>query len=190
MKYILQFLLCTSILACNTGKDNKESTTGNAKDKATAVQQYFPVTPFIRGQLYDFKVRGIGPLKYTTINGKTDSVWLKQEEVEAALSEFLYPEIDSVNMIPFFSEKKFLDQTIAAYTYTYEPKQALPDSITISRWDVLIDEESSKVRRIYIVKELPNHSILQLTWQAGKWCKIISILNSQVEKEIKISWDY
>jgi hypothetical protein len=63
-----------------------------------------------------------------------------------------YPSIDSVNMIPLFSGKKFLDQTIAAYTYTYEPKQPLPDSITISRWDVLIDEESSKVRKIYIRK--------------------------------------
>ncbi len=189
MKYILQFLLCTSIIACNGNKNNKEIT-ASSKDNPQSVQNYFPVTPFIKGQLYDFKARGISPLKYTTIHGKTDSVWLKQEEVEGALSEFLQPSIDSVNMIPLFSEKKFLDQTIAAYTYTYEPKIALPDSISISRWDVLIDQESSKVRRIYLVKELPDHKILQLIWQADKWCKIISIINSQVEKEIKISWEY
>ena len=108
--------------------------------------------------------------------------------------DFLHPEIDTSNLIPFFSEARFLDQTVDAYTFTYEPKGILPDSISLRHWDVYIDPKKNIVRRIYIVKE--EHDITrQLTWQSNKWCKVVTIGNDkdgnqQVMKETLITWDF
>jgi len=111
------------------------------------------------------------------------------------LKEFLQPEIDSANLVPFFTETKFLDQTINAFTFTYDPKIQLPDSVNLKHWDVYIDPETSKVKRVYIIKRSGENKILQLTWQSNEWCKTTTIITtpdgiSKIEKEEKISWDY
>ena len=64
----------------------------------------------------------------------------------------------------------------------------------LKHWDVHIDAETDKVKRIYMVKEISPSKTLQLTWQGGKYCKIVSIItdkngNSSVEREEKIIWD-
>lgn len=67
---------------------------------------------------------------HVTSNNRTDSTWLKLEDIEKAVHAFLEPVIDSTNLTSLFDEKDFLDQTIAAYTFTYEPKASLPDNMT------------------------------------------------------------
>jgi len=164
-----------------------------AEKEPVKKQSFFPVTNYIRGQIFEIKRNGVTPLEYTTINGHTDSAWLKLDRFEDAVKEFLSPEIDSTNLTGLFTEKNFLDQTIAAFTFTYDPTGQLPDSMKLKRWDVYIDPESNKVKRIYMVKEVSKSMSLQLTWQSGKYCRIVSIAtdatgNSTVEKEEKIAW--
>lgn len=166
-----------------------------AEKKEPVKNHFFPVTSYLKGQLYEVKLKGVNPLKYTTINNRTDSVWIKIEEFENVVKEFFTPVIDSTNLTSLFTEKNFLDQTIAAYTFTYDPASPLPDSMKLKRWDVYIDEETGKVRRVYMVKEASPSTMLQLTWQGGQYCKIVSIVtdekgNSSVEKEEKITWDF
>ena len=88
-----------------------------------------------------------------------------------------------------------MDQTIDAFTFTYEPKSKLPDSITLEHWDVYIDPTTSKVRRIYMLKNAGEGKTRQLTWQGDKWCKIVDLNTkadgtSTIEKEVKITWDF
>ena len=85
MKISLSFITVILILlSCNNS-----STSGKVNvDKDTLVKQsFFPVTAFLKGELYEIKNKGINPLKYTTINNHTDSVWLKTEELDAAVKE-------------------------------------------------------------------------------------------------------
>jgi hypothetical protein len=184
--------LIFTLSACN---DTLTSHKGNAEKAAPEKQSFFPVTSFLKGELYEIKNKGINPLKYTTVNNHTDSVWLKLEDLDGAVKEFLHPEIDSANLVSLFTEKSFFDQSINAVTFTYEPSGLLPDSMKLNHWDVYIEPESGKVKRVYIVKEIDKTRILQLTWQSREWCKITTIVTdkngvSAVEKEEKITWDF
>ncbi|HMI78639.1 MAG TPA: hypothetical protein VK484_07585, partial [Ferruginibacter sp.] len=175
--------------------DSPEKTANEQKETPVEKPSFFPVTAYIKGQLYEIKNKGANPLKYTIINNHTDSVWIKVQDIEDAVKEFLHPEIDSVNLVSLFTEKKFLDQSIDAYTFTYEPTAQLPDSMVLKRWDVHIDPATGKVRRIYMVKNISDTKMLQLTWQSNKWCKISTIITDQkgestIEKEEKITWDF
>jgi hypothetical protein len=189
----LYFLILSAVLLCACGNNNPEATT--AVSKAEEKPSFFPVTSYLKGQLYDIKAKGVTPIKYTTINNHTDSVMVKLDSLNALCKEFLHPEIDSVNLINFFTEAKFLDQTVDAFTFTYDAKKNIPDSIQLIHWDVYVEPETSKVRRVYITKKGDSNKILQLTWQSNKWFKIVTIVSnkdgtSTVEKEEKISWDY
>lgn len=190
--FFLTLLVFPVYLSCT----NQSNTVSKIPDKDTVViQSFFPVTSFLKGQLYDIKKSGINPLKYTTIKNHTDSVWLKLEQIDEAVNEFLHPEIDSVNLISMFTEKSFLDQSIDAFTFTYDPVGPLPDTMNLKHWDVYIDPTNGKVKRIYIVKEINKTKMLQLTWLSNQWCKITSIITDQdgtstIEKEEKITWDF
>jgi hypothetical protein len=156
---------------------------------------FFPVTAYLKGQIYYIKERGITPVKYTTINNHTDSVMVKFEQLDGLLTEFLEPVIDSANLTDFYTETKFLDQSIAAFTFTYDVKKQLPDSLQLLHWDVYVDQETGKVKRIYMVKKSPGNKTLQLTWLNNQWSSITTIGTkpngtTAVEKEEKISWDY
>ena len=182
------------LLSCNNSSDTAPAVTP-AKD--TIVKQgFFPVTSFIQGEIYILKADGINPIKYSTINDHTDSAWLKVEEFDAAFYEFIHPVIDTANLNTLFTEKSFLDQTIDAFTFTYDPTTPpLPDSMQLQHWDVYINPENQKVKRIYMVKQVSNNKMLQLTWVSKKWCKITSIVTdaaggSKIEKEEKIFWDF
>lgn len=181
------------LLSCN----NSSTTPVIPVNTDTVVKQkFFPVTSFLKGEIYIIKSDGINPKKYTTINNHTDSVWLKIEDIDAEVSEFLHPEIDSAGLITLFTEKNFLDQSINAFTFTYDATNPpLPDSMQLQHWDVYIDPNTNSVKRIYMVKQVNKNKMLQLTWVSKQWCKITTIVSdesgvSKIEKEEKISWDF
>ncbi|WP_462222513.1 hypothetical protein [Ferruginibacter sp.] len=190
----LYFLLLSSALLCACGNNSSEIKP-TPVSKVEEEPGFFPVTSYLKGQLYDIKAKGVTPIKYTTINNRTDSVMVKLDSLNILCKEFLQPEIDSTNLINFFTESKFLDQTVDAFTFTYDAKKNIPDSIQLIHWDVYVEPETSKVRRVYITKKGDSNKILQLTWQSNQWFKIVTIISnkdgtSTVEKEEKISWDY
>jgi hypothetical protein len=190
-----RYFLIATILFLNACNNNEEKTAPVIDTTAAEKPSFFPVTSYLKGQIHEIKEKGITPIKYTTINNHTDSVFVPFAELNEALKEFLHPEIDSANLTPFFTESKFLDQSINAFTFTYEPKPQVPDSITLTHWDVYIEPEISKVKRIYLVKKAGQNKTLQLTWQSNQWCKTTTIVTNlngttAVEKEEKISWVY
>ena len=194
MKIIFYLLACSFFLyACtDSGKQTPEQPSGT---DTTEIQRFFPVTAYLKGEIFNLKKSGTNPLKYTTVNNRTDSVWVKVEELDADLQEFLQPEIDSANLITLFSEKSFLDQSINAVTLTYDPTTILPDSMKLKHWDVYINPKTNKVKRIYMLKEIDKNKILQLTWISNQWCKIVSIVTnekgeSKIEKEEKFILDF
>ncbi len=135
-------------------------------------------------------------LKIVTSNGIQDSIWMKKENIRAFAEPFLHPEIDTSNFKGLFIEKSFLDQTIDAFTFSYDPVDKLPDTLQLRRWDVYIDPKKNTIKRIYMVKEINNNGgiqTIQLTWKSNQWCKITTITEqpckqSNIKEEI-MKWD-
>lgn len=194
MKVLLSSLLVFfTAIACNSNNFSNSPSAdivdGNVSSDDTTTN-FFPVTSYLKGEIYTIKNNGVSPIKKTTMAGKTDSVWLKMEEIEFNLAAFLSPIIDTANLKSTFQEKKFLDQTLNAFTFTYSPRSNRSNTFAFNNWDVYVDPESSKVRRIYLLKKESDDTTLQLTWLSGKYCKIVTIKNNSVVKEEKISWSF
>ncbi|MFZ1528640.1 MAG: hypothetical protein WAT19_07815 [Ferruginibacter sp.] len=161
----------------------------------SSVTNFFPVTTFLKGQIAEIKSGGVNPLKKTKKGLRSDSAWMKMEELDAELAEFLHPLIDTANLVSSFEQKSFLDQTVNAFTFTYDPKATLPDSMELRHWDVYVNPETNKVTRIYIIKKKAGNRQLQLTWQNGQKAKIVSISidaggKPVVEHETSITWNF
>ena len=193
MKIFISIFVCSFFLysCADHGKPAEQLAAKDTLEK----QKFFPVTDYLEGEVYNIKKSGVNPLMYTTVNGHTDSVWIKIEELDSVVAEFLNPRIDSTNLVTLFAGKSFLDQSLNAVTFTYDAAVVLPDSMKLKHWDVYIDPKTSKVKRIFMVKEIDKTRMLQLTWMNGQWCKITTIgtdANSvmKVEKEEKLIWDF
>jgi hypothetical protein len=180
--FVIYFTACS-------GKENKVVTA----NISAQTENIFPVTEFLKGQLRVIDSMAVTPLKVVSINGKTDSVWLKIGDIRKNAAPFLLPVIDSANMYALFSEKSFFDQTINAFTFSYDAKKKLPDSIKLTHWDVYMNPQSNSIDRIYMVKENAD-TTTQLTWLVNKWYSIRTIIQSadgqsQVKQE-KMIWDF
>jgi hypothetical protein len=192
MKPTIFLLVMVVLFSCNNNKTPDTAKTDTPVEEKTS---FFPVTAYIKGQVHDIRQKGLTPYKFITVNDRTDSALIQFSQLDSLIQEFLHPEIDSVNLQAFFTENRFLDQSINAFTFTYNPKGKLPDSIPLKHWDVYIDPENNKVKRLYLVKQANKNTLLQLTWQSNQWCKTTTIITSpdgteKVAKEEKISWDY
>ncbi len=157
--------------------------------------EFFPVGNYIKGQLIDIQNKGITPIKFIKKNEALDSSWIKTSQMESEFSEYTEPSIDSITVAPFFTVKKFFDQTLNLITLSYDPTGPIPDSIPWRHWDIYIDPETNTIKRIYLVKSLKNNSIRQLTWITGKYCKAITIEEdlqgkSTISNEVIIKWGY
>lgn len=157
----------------------------------------FPVTSFIRAQLKGLDTMPVTPLKIAISDGKSDSTWLKREDIRKEATPFLSPEIDSLHMHSLYAEKSFLDQTINAYTFSYDLKEKLPDSIHLVHWDVYMNPQTNSIQRIYLVKQWDSAGtgiINQLTWVVDKWFSIRTITQVQGDKpnirEKKMIWNF
>lgn len=191
MKNCIVLLVLVFVYSC---KNSTEKTSPAFSQEAEESPAYFPVTNYLRGQIAAIKKMGVNPLKIVK-QGGMDSSWVRIESLDSTLGIFLTPEIDSVNMVGYFRESKFHDKTINSYTFTYEPKTALPDSFLLQRWDVYVDPQSGNVRKIYIEKSAPDSRFVQLSWEEKYGCKIVWFKTDtqgkdQLEKEETIKWNF
>ncbi|MFT3908828.1 MAG: hypothetical protein QM737_05340 [Ferruginibacter sp.] len=187
---LMFFISCKSKETSN----NQQKKVADSSSQKTEAPSFFPLTNYIKGQIYEIRNGGINPFKIVTTPGHKDSGWLKMESLDTEVADFLSPEIDSTNLISRFTETKFIDQTLDALTLSYDPIKTLPDTDSLRMWNVYIDPNSGRVKNIYILKKLPGNKTQQLTWLAGKSCNIKTIVEDasgkpSIEKEITIKWD-
>lgn len=200
-KYIFYLILILTLTHCTSKNKIVESqinTDTTTLENSQTIKGFFPITSFLKGQLITIDSTPVTVMHTITINKKTDTSWLKKQEVRPLLQPFIADEITATNMAAFFTETKFKDETINAITYTYNPTITLPDSIALRHWDMYINPETGSIQKIYLVKEkIENNKpyTLQLTWQTNKWAKITTITNNkngknEVVKEEKITWSF
>lgn len=198
MHKIFIFLFGIVILssACNSSTSNSQMVQEN-EQRSKPADSFFPVTDFLQGQLNELESMPITPLRLVFHNKKTDSIWLKRENLRSYVQPFFAPLIDSASMEPYFSVKSFLDQTINAVTFTYDPKGKLPVDMELRHWDVYINPQTGNVERIYMMKESTiddKITITQLTWKTKEGCSMRTIKQEPgkepVIQEEKIIWNF
>ncbi len=196
MQKLSGIIFLTWIFFCDSCQEAKQKNIPIEKLPEAPVS-FFPVTEFIKGQIREIDDLPVTPLKIETEGRRQDSSWIDKKDIGKFADPFLHPEIDSAAMANLFIGKSFLDQTIDAFTFSYDAKTKLPDSIKLMHWDVYIDPDKNNVQRIYMVKEetINSHAvIMQLTWVSGKWFsirKIIQVPNKDpIIKEQIIKWDF
>lgn len=196
MQKWLRTICLSSILFCHSCQEHAEKEV--LKDKSTSGPvSFFPVTEFLKGQIEDIQSLPVTPLKIEIDGKRQDSSWIDKKDIGQFAIPFLFPEIDSASMANLFTGKSFLDQTIDAFTFSYDAKATLPDSMKLIHWDVYIDPHQNNVQRIYMVKEDTINSqpaTVQLTWVAGKWFSIRTIVQAAnkepIIKEQMLKWDF
>lgn len=196
MKFSLLVFCIWALFSC-TGKDKVSTpvvSTPVAEPSVDTAENYFPVTNYIKGQIAEIRERGLNPLMIVLQNGRSDSSWLRVEDFEKQFAPFLTPVIDTANFKSLFKETKFEDQSLDTYTWSYEPYKTLPDTFTLKRWDVYVSPATSKVVRVYWMKETGKNAQEQLMWNSGSSCKMVQLHeqngNIVVDKEIIIKWDF
>lgn len=194
-KYCVIVVVLFIINACNASTDETASPSVEIEKK---VDSFFPVSSFLKGQMVILDSLPITPLHLTTIKGETDSTWVSKPKLRTLLQPFLASEIDETNLVKYFKETKFLDQTVNAITFTYDPIEVLSDNFSLRHWDVYINPEKGTVTKVYIVREFDKDGkkiINQLTWQTDKQAKISTILTNpdgknELIKEDVVIWDF
>ncbi|HRN91189.1 MAG TPA: hypothetical protein PLE75_04140 [Ferruginibacter sp.] len=196
MKFSLLVFCIWALFSC-TGKDKVSApvvSTPVAEPSVDTAENYFPVTNYIKGQIAEIRERGLNPLMIVLQNGRSDSSWLRVEDFEKQFAPYLTPVIDTANFKSLFKETKFEDQSLDTYTWSYEPYKTLPDTFTLKRWDVYVSPATSKVVRVYWMKETGKNAQEQLMWNSGSSCKMVQLHeqngNIVVDKEIIIKWDF
>jgi hypothetical protein len=189
------FLLC--LFSCHNTPDAVPAIASVATPTRTDTS-FFPVTAYIKGQMLQFDSMPVTPLHIITIRDKSDSQWIKREQLRSFLSTFLEPEITETNLVKYFTETRFNDQTVNAITLSYDPIGTLPDSMSLKSWNVYIDPKTGNVTGVFIVKRTKagNQSITQqLTWENNSSAQIVNILNksdgsSEILNQEKFIWNF
>jgi len=102
------------------------------------------------------------------INGKRDSMGIDKEVFKSYASIFLQKDISAPAMHDRFTETIFHDLSTKSYTINYRPKSP---SEAIQNIDILLDENTNIVKRIFIRTETNNKDtsiIEQCNWKADK----------------------
>jgi len=192
MKSIIFPILFIAIqFSCKTDTNKGQDNTIIEKEAPV----FFPVTNYIKGQINEIKSDGINPVKYKTVGNKSDSVWISLTDFGTVFNEFTEPVIDSANMVNFYEESTFSDETLDIYTFTYDLKKNAPDTLQLKRWDVYINRSDNTVKSIYLVKHTKDGKEKQFTWKSGESCKTVCIAKDKtgkqfVEYEETIKWRF
>lgn len=185
--YTFIIIFICLIASCSQNKSEK-SNTGETEINAS----FFPVGNYLLGDVESIKQNGISPKYVHVKNGISDSSFLQLQNIQTNLSDFLTPLIDSIGMNSWVKESKFYDQSIAFFTLSYDVQKEYFEKTAWRKWDVYVDPESQKVDRIFLVKNISDSTVAQLTWIPKSYAKIVIInnQNSSVVEEKTFIWNY
>ena len=197
MQKNLWVVILASVLFCCACHQKEQKQTTAPQPISEEPVSFFPVTEYFLGQLKIIDTLPVTPLEIIFHDDKSDSIWLKRKDIRDLAKPFLAQVIDSALLSKYFAGKSFLDQTVNAFTFSYDPKGQLPDSIKLKHWDVYVDPQKNNVRRVYIVQEDKVNGIpltTQLTWESDKWFSVRTIEQppgkEPVVKEQILKWSF
>jgi len=134
-------------------------------------------------------------MKYSIVNGKTDSGIITTPVFDKLAREFLMSDLDSSYFEKNFEENSFVDRSTNLVSFTYSTKDT---GYGLKRVDVLLSPGagSDKLNSIYMEAISGNKDssvISKMSWKAGRNFRILHIQNPGNVREITnqtiVVWD-
>lgn len=109
--------------------------------------QFYATTKFFKDQVNYVSLLKKSIKLYHTINSKTDSVLIDSVQFSALANEFIAKDISSPDIKKNYKETVFQDASTSSYNLNYK---AVNPEVIVQNMDILLDEESNQVKRIFI----------------------------------------
>lgn len=122
-------------------------------------------------------------LKYTTVNHVTDTSIVEKKDFKAIAATFMTPDIGSPELKPQYEETSFIDATLGTMTLTYIAKN---EKTAIRKADILLKQENTGVKNIYIEKIIPGTDSTitkKMLWTANRNCQITTLVQKKDQPE-------
>ncbi|MDB5211589.1 MAG: hypothetical protein JWQ30_2416 [Sediminibacterium sp.] len=157
------FLFILIISSCN---NEPPKTQPAVKVEDTA--KFYPLKDFINEQVRYVDLRNFPIYKITVRDAKKDSVTISKDQFIALAGIFLNREASFTKEKASFKESVFNDQSTGSITFNY---QSTNSKTEVQAIDVLLDEQTNIVKRIFIRSEYNRGDTTvreQCNWKANK----------------------
>lgn len=168
MKSLAAILFIYTLLACGETANTK-----NQLQPSPDSTKFYPTTSFFENQMAIIPRMKKNILVFHTKDGKKDSSVLNTAAFEELVKEFLSKDITDLATKRHYRETVFQDAATGSYTLSYT---AVDTTVTIKGMEVLLDEQSNQVKRVFIrsVYRKGNNSIMeQHNWNTARGFQII-----------------
>jgi hypothetical protein len=192
MKKLILALLVT-VIVCSCTNSGSTPADAVSKDTTSAPKEYFPVNDFIKNDISYADSFFTSFKKYTTINNKTDSLFIKPEEFKQLAAEFTGSELSKDALEKDYKETSFMDQATATFNYS-----TTNSKLPIQRIDVLAKQGESfdKISSIYIEKTTVSGDTTiheKMYWKTRKSFQVITETTIKAQlptlNHYKVVWD-
>ena len=179
--FIFFILLPFALYNCT----NNDTSSDQSKED-TAGKAFYPVGNYIRSQLAYIDSMPLAVIKYTTIHNVTDTSIIEKKDFKHIAAAFITPDISSPEFKSQYEEHSFIDATLGTITLTYTAKN---DKVQIRKTDILLNQENTGVRTIYVEKIIPGSDSLvikKMLWIANLNCQITTLIQKEGQPEAVI----
>lgn len=169
---LLTTCICSILFSC---KPKTASDAASQQDTSTANKEYYPIAGYIKSQLRWLDSVPLAIIKYTTTNHHTDTSILEKKDFNSIAEQLVLPDISSAALKSQYEEVSFIDASLGTISLTYS---ATNDTALIRKADVLLDQNSTAVRTIYIEKisRVSDSTVTRkILWTANKNCLVTTI---------------
>lgn len=135
---------------------------------ATDTTSFYPIASYIQSQLKYFDSMHVGYSVVTTEGAEKDSSTNQVTQVMHIIQSFINADISDSIQKKNYKESVFRDAGTASFNINYTPINTL---VAIRNIDVLIDEQTSVVKRIFVRKQYLNKDTTcteQLSWKTNE----------------------
>ncbi|HXB28628.1 MAG TPA: hypothetical protein VNW49_02360 [Puia sp.] len=185
----------TFFLAYACHSKQHEIPAGNSGHSDTAKKNYLPVADFLKAEIAAVDSLPLRLMKYTIVNGKTDSNIITTPVFDQIAKQFLMSDLDSSQFEKKYDENSFVDRSTNLVSFTYSTKDT---GDGLKRVDVLLSPGagSDKLNSIYmeaISSNADSSVISKMSWKAGRNFRILRIKKPKKGQEITnqtiVVWD-
>ena len=171
---------------------NNNASSDQSKED-TAGKAFYPVGNYIHSQLDYIDSMPLAVIKYTTIDNVTDTSIIEKQDFKDIAAAFMTPDINSPEFKSQYEEHSFIDATLGTITLAYTAKN---DRVPLRKADILLNQENTGVKTIYIEKNIPGTDssvIKKMLWIANRNCQITTLVQKEGQPEDiileKYVWD-
>ena len=155
--------ICVIITACN---NSKAPSINNAAPPDTT--SFYPIATYFAGQLKHFDSSKAKYSLVTTEGIKKDSMLVTSAAIQELVRSFSAADISDSIQKKNYKESVFRDAGTASFNINYTPLNAL---VPVRNIDILIDEQTSLIKRIFIRKQylVADTTVTeQLSWKTNE----------------------